>query len=291
MSKSTQEYFDILKEEWSTFPELSSLVSDVSNAQELFIKLTTASQVDPHDLMLWVQATGCAAVDAELHHTLVTILNEMPKLKYGSFQWYAEKAKEFQYGDTIEYSNGRFFYPEVDLSHRIVAQAAAVPIAQGVRLKVAKLSGGELTTLSIDEMAALNAYFYNPGQPHIKPAGVHLVITTGIPDLLRIAVRIIRNPQVLAADGSLLSNPAQFPVEDAIKQHIRFLPYDGVLNLTKLEDAIQNVTGVLDVEIDTALSKYGSFDWQAIDLTYKADAGYMRIDPDMPLSTTISYQL
>lgn len=291
MPKNTQQYFDLLKEEWSTFPQLTALVSDVSNVQELFVKLTTTSPVAMHDLKLWVQATGCAAVDAEAHHTFLLILQEMPKRKYGSEPWYAEMAKVFQFGDSLVESNGIFYYPEIDLSKRIVSQAAAVPITQGVRLKVAKTIGADLGPLEPDELAALMAYFYNPGQPHIKPAGVHLVITTNVPDLLRLAVRVIRNPQVLASDGSLLTNPVVFPVEDAIKQHIKFLPYDGVLNLTKLEDTIQNVTGVLDVEIDTALSKYGAFAWQAIDLTYKADAGYMMIDPDNPLNTTISYQL
>lgn len=290
MAKTTQEYFDLLKAELSSFPELVSLVSDVNNAQELLVKLTTDSPVANWDLMTWVQATGCAATDAEVQNTLKIILQEMPKRKYGSYAWYVDMAKKFQLGDVVVWNDGLFAYNPVNLSARIIAQAAAVPISQGVRLKVAKLAGSELGPISTPELDALTAYF-NDQVIGIKPAGVHLVITTGIPDLLKMHIKIVRNPQVLADDGSLLTNSSVFPVEVAINNHIQYLPFNGELNMTALEDSIQVAEGVIDVEINTAYAKYGSFPYQLIGLAYKPDAGYMKIDPAIPLSSTIVYQL
>lgn len=289
-SMKTQEYFDKLKAELSSYPQLAALTTDVSNAQELLIKLTTDSPVALYDLMTWIQATGCAETGAEVENTQNVINREMRAQKYASFPWYVETSKKFQLGDTVEWLNGQFYYPIIDLTKRVIKQAAAVPITQGVRLKVAALDGGELAPVEPDVLAAFIDFWQNQGIG-VKPPGVHLVITTNIPDLIKMSVRVKRNPQVLAANGSLLSNPAVFPVEDAIRQYIQYLPFNGVWNRSEQEDKIQEAQGVVDIEIDEAFSKYGSFPWQLIDMEYQADAGYMKIDPDTPLNTSIQYLL
>lgn len=288
MAKTTQEYFDLLKAELVDFPELAALASDVNNAQELLVKLTTTSQVANWDLMTWIQAVGCNAADVEIEHTMNTIFTEIPKRRYGSFPWYVEMAKVFQFGDTIQWLDGKFFYETINLEARIISHAAAVKIAQGLRLKVAVVSGGELAPAATPVIEALNSYF-NDQEIGIKPAGVHLVITSTIPDLLKLAVRVVRNPQVLSSTGELLSAPGTYPVENAINQYVQYLPFNGEFNITELEDKIQQADGVLDVEIDEAFSKYGGFPYQPIDLKYKADAGYMKIDPLFPLNSSITY--
>lgn len=290
MSKTTQEYFDLLKTEFADFPQLLALASEVSNHQELLVQITTDSKVAVWDLMTWIQASGLSAADAEISHTMTVILEEIAKRKYGSQPWYVAMAKQFQFGDTITWLDGLFFYETINLDARIIKQAAAVKISQGVRLKVAVDNSGELGPASTPVVEALNSYF-NDQTIGIKPAGVHLVITSTVPDLLKLGVRIIRNPQVLSATGEQLSAPGTFPVEDSINNYVQYLPFNGEFNITALEDAIQKVDGVIDVEIDLAQSKYGGFPYQDIDLKYLADAGYMKIDPLFPLNSSIQYLL
>lgn len=288
MARTSQEIFDYLKNEFGGFPELSALVSEVNNSQDLLTKITTDSQVSIHDLLLWVVSVGNHATEVEVENTLTLILSEMTKRKYGSLPWYAEEAKNFQFGDTVQWLNGKYFYDPVDVEARVIDHAAAVPIVQGVRLKVASLVGGVLAPCSVEVMEALESYF-NDQVIGIKPAGIHLIITSTGPDYLKLSIRIIRNPQVINTAGGLVDNPAVKPVEEAINKYIQFLPFNSEFNITKLEDAIQKVTGVIDVEIDSAETKYGAFPYVPVDLKYIADAGYMMIDPAYPLSSSIQY--
>lgn len=285
---TTQEYFDKLKSELQNFAELQAIASEVNTSQELLEKITTDSQVAVWDLMTWVQATGCATVDIQVRNTLEMIADILDKRRYGHTGWYVEQAKLFQFGSTITWQNGRYFYQVVDASQRIVKQAAISKIPMGLRLKVAKPNGENLQPLNSQELIALTNYF-NDDQIGIKPAGVYLQITSSVADLLKLLVRIVINPQVLSAQGFLLSNPAVFPVEDAINQFIKSIPFDGILNMSHLEDALQSVEGVEDVEIDSAQAKYGALGYQDIDLSYKPDAGYLQIDPAFPLNTSIQY--
>jgi hypothetical protein len=226
----------------------------------------------------------------ELEHTKQVILQEIAKRKYGSPEWYVQQALLFQFGHEVVWSNGLFKYEEIDEAARVIAQAAVVPLAHGIRLKAARLVSGELAPLTNDQIDALKDYF-NDRFVGIKPAGVRVVITTANADLLRLQIRIVRNPQVLRSTGESIVNQGVFPVEDAVVKYAQFLPFNGEFNITALEDRIQAVDGVLDVEIDSAESKYGDFEYQSIDLKYTADAGYMKIDPLHPLSESITYTL
>jgi hypothetical protein len=288
MSKTTSEYFDLLKQELQTFPELASLASEVSTTQELLTRLSTPSKAATWDLMTWVQATGLSAVDMELEHTKAVILAEIPKRKYGYTEWYVEQAKKFQFGHEVVWNNGLFSYEEIDEEARVIAQAAVVPLAHGIRLKVARLVSGELGPATVDQMDALKDYF-NDRYKGIKPAGVRVVITTGEADLLKLSIRVVRNPQVLSSTGESILQQGVFPVNQVVNNYAQFLPFNGEFNISALEDRIQEVDGVIDVEIDSAESKYGDFDYAPIDLKYTADAGYMKIDPAFPLSSTIQY--
>jgi hypothetical protein len=288
--KRTEDYFNELKLELASFPNLVALASDVNNAQELLQKLTTSSPVANWDLMTWVQAFGAYLTDQEVQHTLAAIADVLRKQKYGSAGWYVEESKKFQLGDTLTWDQNGYRYDPVDLSARIVTHAATVSLFVGLRLKVAKSGNAGLEPLSPSQLAAFTDYWSNT-TIGIKPAGINLIITSGIADLLKMSIRVVRNPQVLAADGSSLSQPTVFSVIDAINNYIQFLPFNNELKVTKLEDAIQSVEGVLDVEIDSLEYKYGAFSYQPVDLGYLPDAGYARIDPLFPLSSSITYLL
>lgn len=287
---SIQDFFDALKSELASFPNLAALTSDVNNTQELLAKLTTASPVANWDLMTWVQATGCYLTAQEVEHTLARVNDVLEKRKYGHPGWYVEESKKFQLGDTIVWTSNGYGYPNIDLSARIVTHAAIVPVFQGLRLKVAKTGGSGQEPLSPSQLTAFTDYWQN-STIGIKPAGINLLITSGVPDMLKMSVRVRRNPQVLSSDGSLLSDPAVFPVADAIVNYIQFLPFNNELIVSNLEDRIQSVEGVLDVEIDSLEYKYGAFPYAPVDLGYLPDAGYARIDPLFPLSSSIQYIL
>ena len=63
------------------------------------------------------------------------------------------------------------------------------------------------------------------------------------------------DPQILTASGELITDPSVKPVEDAVNGYLRGIVYGGVLNKTKLVDAVQAARGVLDVVLTSVSVK------------------------------------
>ena len=108
-------------------------------------------------------------------------------------------------------------------------------------------------------------------------------------DLLKLFYKIYYNPLVLAPDGSLLSEASTFPVQNTINSFIKSLQFNGEFNLTALTDALQKTEGVVDPVLTSAEAKFGSYQYQPIVDFYVANAGYLKIDTDFPLSNTLTY--
>ncbi len=78
-------------------------------------------------------------------------------------------------------------------------------------------------------------------------------------------------------------------VEAAISLYLAELPFDGIVVLSRITDAVQSVEGVEDVVLSAALARTNTGAFSAIARTYQTQAGYIQIDPDQALSSTIQY--
>ena len=207
------------------------------------------------------------------------------KMIPGTARWYYEQCLLFQYGDGLSYIDGKYQYYPVNDANRIIELAACVEVADQVQLKVAKLDGGGLPVpLSADEIAAFEAYVDD-----IKFAGTNTLVISEDADLLHAVYTILYDPLMLASDGSLLSDPATFPVEDAIEEYIQNMPFNGTFFASKFEDAIQGAQGVIGFSRTTLEAKYGALAYATVSEKYNSRAGYMAIDPAFPLSGTLTY--
>src|SRR5690242_17700860 len=113
-------------------------------------------------------------------------------MKPHSLQWYAGKAKDFQYGDDLiaesdTYDNTGLTDAQI-LAKKIVSYAAVVEQERGVRIKIAKTIGDDLGALDAGELSSFTDYMAK-----IKDAGVKLQITSGPADNLLLALRIAYN--------------------------------------------------------------------------------------------------
>lgn len=162
-----------------------------------------------------------------------------------SIPWYYRKALEFQYGEELEYNDTTYSYEySTDKPRaRVVKYAAAREESGYVYLLVSGEDGeGYPVRLSNDVLTAFKEYMR-----FSKPAGVPIEIASYNPDEITINLGIEYNPLVLNSDGSKITEPSVFPVEDAIKNYLRGIEYGGVFNSTKMVDALQQVPGVKDV--------------------------------------------
>jgi hypothetical protein len=251
------------------------------NAIGVAVDPSTWSQVNLQRLLFFVVAFVFKTIEELFDQHKAEIDATIAAMKPHSLQWYAEKAKAFRYGQNLIADSDK--YDDTGLTAiqiaamKIIAYAAVVEQERGLRIKVAKLVNGELAALSAGELAAFVAYMQK-----IKDAGVKLNITSGNADALRLSLRIKYNALVLNGNGERIDGTSQKPVQDAIKNFLKNLPFNGVFSVAKLVDAIQAVDGVSDVKIDLVQTQYGALPFTSVDIDYTPDSGYLRIlDADL----------
>lgn len=214
------------------------------------------------------------------------IENRAREIRTGNTAWYVKEALNYQHGDVLVWNVDRevYEYAVPNEALKIVKYAKAIDFGGYVLIKVAKegVSGPE--KLDPLELAAFQAYMNS-----IKFAGVILTMVSRDADELKVFYNIYYDPMVLNADGSLVSDPAVFPAEDAVNYYASNLPFDARFNITGLTDQIQLATGVVNPIFISAAGKSGAQPYAAIVDYYEANAGYMKIDPTFALSTTITY--
>lgn len=170
-----------------------------------------------------------------------------------SIPWYHRIALEFQYGDSLVFDEKtqQFVYPEIDESKRVVKFSACRDLGGCVYVLAAEAdSQGRPKALSSAVLTAFESYMIQR-----KPAGVVLQVGSYDPDLVRVSMRVQYDPQVLTSNGHLAADPSVKPVEDAINAYLSDIVYGGVLNKTKLIDAVQGAPGVKDVILDAVYVK------------------------------------
>lgn len=285
MARTIAEVYDAMIAEKEGAAELTGLQPNADSFQTLLNDLTTKSKVAIWRLIFYVCAL--AIVIHEQFFDLFKLFLDDAKAKAiaGTVRWYYDQCLIFQYGDGLSWINGKYQYYPVNVENQIIKRAAVVEVDTQVQIKVAKLDGSDLPTpLSDDELSSFTAYINK-----IKFAGTNTLIISETADLLKLEYDVYYDPLLLNPDGSLISDAAVFPVEDAINSYIQNLEFNGYLLLSKLDDSIQGATGVSDFERISAQAKYGALAYSDIDVKYNANAGHMAIDPLYPLSTSINY--
>lgn len=284
MARSITTIYDEMLAEMQTFSSLADFQPNVHSSQTFLTDITSSSKVAIWRSFIWVFAFAVWVHELVFDKHKEEMEVRAREIIAGTPSWYRDQCLIFQYGSSLQWINNRFQYSVIDTSLQIVKRAAILEGANQVRIKVAKLSGNVPVALSIAEFNAFQAYMNK-----VKIAGTELTIVSRTSDLLKINYDIIYDPLVLTGTGELISTPGTFPVHDVINAFIGNLPFNGVLNLTQLTDAIQQVEGVIDPTLLSAWAKFGALPYSLINKNYQADAGHMVIDPTNPLTATINY--
>jgi hypothetical protein len=195
-----------------------------------------------------------------------------------------QRLLDFQYGfglkpGTDEWSNGNASEETIEAS-KIIKYAAVVESQNESRVicKIATETGGELSPIEPTEFEAVNAFV-----KEIKPPGVPYTVINYLPDLLRLNIRIFRDPLVLTGGGVHRVTGLK-PVEIALSEFMKELPFDGELRLQDLANKLENTEGVSLVQIDSAETawldagsgQYG--DYTAVDVRVVPESGYFKIE-------------
>lgn len=268
MARSVSAIFNEIVAEKNNQPDLNGLTSTSQTAMWRLWAFIVAFAISLHEQLF----------DAVIEEVKDRLSQGVP----GTLPWYAAKAKEFQYNASTSYLLGfddynRAVYSVINEADRIIKYASAVESTGGqVIVKVAKDSSGTPAPLTVSELNSFTAYM-----GMMKFAGTRLQCQSNAADKLKLVLTIYYDP--IATLTSVQSE-----VYAKINSYLTSIPFDGLIYVEKIQDAIQSVASVNSVEITSASADTGS-GHIGFPRYYQTYSGYAVIDSAFPLSSTLTF--
>lgn len=219
----------------------------------------TFSRFSIESIILYIVAVSIWTLEKLFDTHTAEVTDYIATMKPHSLRWYVEKAKAFMYG--VPLIDGTDQHDTTDMTDEDIAAAKIVTFAACTEsnatlyLKVAKAGPAPLTR---DEKDAFVAYLHE-----IKDAGVRIDVISKEGDYLKLQMIIYYDPLLINANGESKATASKV-VEDAIKNYIENIPFNGEFRKNELVDVIQAVEGVVMIELGTIehseTGSAGSFD-------------------------------
>lgn len=266
-----------------TIQEIQELIYQAKAQEPALNELNSTSKVAIWRLWVYIIAVAIWSLEKLFDLHRADIDKRLAELKPHTARWYRSKALAFQYGfdlltDSDKFNNTGHTEEQIEAS-KIVKYSAVVESPNEGRLivKIAGEQGEQLQPITDAQKQAFEAYLQE-----IKDAGVRLSVVNYQPDVLHLQMKIVYDPLVLDSNGQSIIHATK-PVETAIKEYLKRLPFNGELVLAHLIDELQQAEGVRIPHLVLAQSKhigtngnYGAF--EAIEISKIPTAGYFTID-------------
>lgn len=264
-----------------TIKQIQDSILAAKDADTTLSVYSTPSAVGIFRLWAYIVAVCMWTLENLFDLHLAEVKDIIKNTKKHRVQWYATKALDYQHGYTLVpdedyYDNSGLTEAQINAS-KIVSYSAAQELNGRIVVKVAKLVAGDLAALEPAELGGVSAYF-----KRIKDGGVNLKVSSAGPDSLLLHVDVYYDALLLDATGARIDGAANTPLLDGIRVFLKSndTPQKkGLLVVESLVDAMQKVEGVIIPNIIRVEARYGVRPYQAINVEYLPDAGYLRIDP------------
>ena len=266
-----------------TIQEIQTLILQAKAQEPALNELNSTSKVAIWRLWVYIIAVAIWSLEKLFDQHRADIDKRLSELKPHTARWYRSKALAFQYGfdlltDSDKFNNTGHTEEQIEAS-KIVKYSAVVESPNEGRLivKIAGEQGEQLQPITDAQKQAFEAYL-----SEIKDAGVRLSVVNYQPDILHLQMKIVYDPLLIDSNGQSIIHATK-PVETAIKEYLKRLPFNGELVLAHLIDELQQAEGVRIPHLILAQSKhigtngnYGAF--EAIEISKIPTAGYFTID-------------
>ena len=266
-----------------TIQEIQTLIYQAKAQEPALNELNSTSKVAIWRLWVYIISVAIWSLEKLFDLHRADIDRRLSELKPHTARWYRSKALAFQYGfdlltDSDKFNNMGHTEEQIEAS-KIVKYSAVVESPNEGRLivKIAGEQGEQLQPITDAQKQAFEAYLQE-----IKDAGVRLSVVNYQPDILHLQMKIVYDPLVLDSNGQSIIHATK-PIETAIKDYLKRLPFNGELVLAHLIDALQQAEGVKIPHLVLAQSKnitssgeYGAF--ETIEISKIPTAGYFTID-------------
>ena len=263
--------------------EIQNLIYQAKAQEPALNELNSTSKVAIWRLWVYIISVAIWSLEKLFDQHRADIDKRLAELKPHTARWYRSKALAFQYGfdllpDSDTFNNQGHTEEAIEAS-KIVKYSAVVESPNEGRLivKIATEQVDTLQPITDAQKQAFEAYLQE-----IKDAGVRLSVVNYQPDVLHLQMKIVYDPLVLDSNGQSILHATK-PIETAIKDYLKRLPFNGELVLAHLIDALQQAEGVKIPHLVLAQSKnitssgeYGAF--ETIEISKIPTAGYFTID-------------
>ncbi len=267
-----------------TIKEIENIIYKAKENEPSLSELNSTSKSAIWRLWIYIIAYVIYTLELlfEIHTKEVDF--KIEHLKPHTYRWYRNKALAYQHGfdllpDSDKYDNGNATEDIIEKS-KVIKYSAITEAEDDSRLiiKIAGESNGTLIRLSNEVETNFKQYINE-----IKDAGVRVSVVNYEPDKLKLNITIVRDKLVLNNNGmNLLSG--KYEVKEAIHSFMKELPFNGELSLQALTDKLQQVKGVLDLNINDAKTcwidgtkgTYGNY--EPIYISKIPDAGYFSVE-------------
>ncbi|MBL7879182.1 MAG: hypothetical protein JNN23_04880 [Chryseobacterium gambrini] len=275
-----------------TFDDIFNEMLTYKNSNPLLSVLDSSSKSSIWKQFLEVCTWGIFNFQMAAQSHLQEIQDLIANQKVFNLRRYRAETLRFQYGfDLIDESDqfkNTFLENGVEVeataeqieASRISKYAACNRvIAQGKVRIVIKIAPENMEEIfSDDVLTAFGKYI-----EEIAPAGDYVAFVNYLPDFLKFSFKIKYDPKVLLSNGMHIVK-GNYPVQDAINNFLKNLPFDGELSVQKLEAAILASEGIEDLQtnlveskwIDPALNGYGVY--QPINMSTIPKSGRFKVE-------------
>lgn len=286
--------------------EIQQSILFSKNTEKELDALTTNSKTGIWQLWIYIVSVAIWTLETLFDKHRAEVNDALAQLKPHSPRWYRNKALAFQDGFALIEDSDVFrpdFYDivtnkwipatEEQIRNSKIIKYSAVTEAEiesRLIIKIATEKDKELSPISNDKKKNFEKYI-----DEIKDAGVRVTVVNYEPDILKLQLKIYRNPLVLDGNGTLIvTGGGNNPVKDAIRQYMKDLPFNGELILAHLVDKLQKIEGVEIPHIKGASTRwieatsgvYGDF--TGVDVKKIPSSGYFKVlfadelDPNDP---------
>lgn len=268
---------------------IDEMLVDKASRPELNV-LTNPSNVSTWYNLISLVATEVNILENEFEDVESDLETRSTEIPTGTPLWYQAESLEFQYGDTLIIQNGIPVYAVDDDTKKIVKVSSVTEQSGTLIIKVAAEDvSGNAIPLTAPEKAAFQQYWIKK-----RFAGTTITVISQDGDEMRVYARIEVDGQKITATGESQSTPGTYPVEDAIRDYIKELNFNGRYTVADMVNAIQVVDGVGNVVTTQVLAKQtGASTYVdvtlATDRAYIAVAGYLIEDTTIPFNSSLTY--
>ncbi|MEX6627577.1 nucleotidyltransferase [Tenacibaculum salmonis] len=268
----------------STVQDIKNNMIAVKEKETALADLNSTSKVSIWNLLLFIVAFCSQDLRTYFSEHRKYINHRLANQKAGTLPWYRSMALAFQYGfhliaDTDKFQNELATSEEIEASKLIKYAAVNEGDKPGtIVIKVATETDNKLATLSPEAEISIKQYF-----KEIAFAGDRITIINHLADKLFLNIKIHINPLVLEVNG-ISKQKGNKPVEDALQEFMKELPFNGQMVLQSLVDKLQLVEGVevahlVEVKsssLDPILGKHGIA--SLIEVKHIPVSGYFEIE-------------